>query len=206
MSGYDGDRIAALEGIEPELAMRLAWASDVWIFAYGSLMWDPGFAFCEAAPAMVRGYHRRFCVYSHGYRGTPNRPGLVLGLDRGGACKGIAYRVPAVDLPAAMSYLWDREMKSGVYRLKEFSVAIPGGEASAVAFVVARSHPRYAPGLTELQTARLIRQGIGQRGSSLQYLENTTRELERLGVVDGALLRLERRVKSMTEVAFKNAA
>ena len=206
MSDCDLDRVARFAGIEPELAMRLAWASDLWIFAYGSLMWDPGFAFCEAVPAMVRGYHRRFCVYSHGHRGTPERPGLVLGLDRGGACKGIAYRVPAVDVPAAMTYLWDREMKSGVYRLKELSVAIPGGEASAVAFVVARSHARYAPGLTELQTARLIRQGVGRRGSSVQYLENTTRELERLGVVDGALLRLERRVKSMTEVAFKKAA
>jgi glutathione-specific gamma-glutamylcyclotransferase len=206
MSGCDLDRIARLEGIEPELAMRLAWASDLWIFAYGSLMWEPGFAFCEAVPAMVRGYHRRFCVYSHGYRGTPERPGLVLGLDRGGACKGIAYRVPAVDVPTALTYLWDREMKSGVYRLKELSVAIPGGEATAVAFVVARSHARYAPGLTELQTARLIRQGVGKRGTSVQYLENTTRELERLGVVDAALHRLERRVRSMGDAPLKKAA
>ena len=78
----------------PEIARCIARGCDVWVFAYGSLMWDPGFAHVEAQPALLRGYHRRFCVYSHRYRGTPERPGLVLGLDRGGACKGIAYRVP----------------------------------------------------------------------------------------------------------------
>jgi cation transport protein ChaC len=192
--------------IEPELAMRLAWTSDLWIFAYGSLMWEPGFAYCEAVPALVTGFHRRFCVYSHGYRGTPERPGLVLGLDRGGACKGIAFRVPAVDVRTALEYLWDREMKSGVYRLKELPSQIPGSAVPALAFVVDRNHPSYAGNLSLRETARLIHQGVGNRGTSRHYLANTMHELARLGVVDGPLQRLEREVKSITAGELKKAA
>jgi glutathione-specific gamma-glutamylcyclotransferase len=182
----------------PELWAKLAWESDLWIFAYGSLMWDPGFPYCQAEIAALRGYHRSFCVYSHGHRGTPQRPGLVLGLDRGGTCKGIAYRVPAVDVPAALAYLWDREMQSRVYRLQELEIEREGGGTlKALAFVVDRAHRDYAGGLGPTVTARLIHQGVGRRGTARQYLENTVRELERLGVIDGPLHRLEREVKAL---------
>jgi cation transport protein ChaC len=183
----------------PELWARLAWESDLWIFAYGSLMWDPGFPYCEAVPALRQGHHRSFCVYSHGHRGTPERPGLVLGLDRGGHCKGIAYRVPAVDVPAAIAYLWDREMQSRIYRLKELELYLPSGRATGLAFVVDRNHSLYTGCLTLAETARLIHQGVGRRGTARQYLENTVRELERLGVVDPALHRLERAVRLVGE-------
>jgi cation transport protein ChaC len=153
----------------------VARGGDVWIFGYGSLMWDPGFAFVEAQPALLRGYHRSFCVYSHRYRGTPERPGLVLGLDRGGACKGIAYRVPAADVASALHYLWEREMANRTNHLKEVPLATPAGPVMARAFAVDRTHKNYAGRLPLEATARLILQGIGARGPCRQYLENTVR-------------------------------
>ncbi len=177
----------------PELAAL--GTGDLWLFAYGSLMWDPGFPYCAAKPALLYGHHRRFCVYSHGHRGTPERPGLVLGLDRGGACKGIAYRIPAVDVPRALAYLWRREMQSRVYQMKRLKVRLGGGRiVAAFAFVVDRAHPGYAGELSLAETARLIRQGVGRRGTARHYLENVVRELERLGMIDGPLHRLQRYV------------
>ncbi|MGO8921064.1 MAG: gamma-glutamylcyclotransferase [Stellaceae bacterium] len=181
----------------PEIAECIARGSDVWVFAYGSLMWDPGFAHVEAQPALLRGYHRRFCVYSRGYRGTPERPGLVLGLDRGGACKGIAYRVPRAEVPAALHYLWEREMTYRSYRLRALPLATPRGRVTAQAFVVDRTRHNYSGRLSLEETARLILQGIGARGPCRQYLENTVAELTRLGLVDGPLHRLEQKVREL---------
>src|SRR5438067_4138270 len=90
----------------------------VWLFAYGSLMWNPEMPFAERRPALLRGYHRSFCLYSRDYRGTPERPGLVLGLDRGGACRGIVYRLPPEALGAAIDQVWAREMAGEVYRMR----------------------------------------------------------------------------------------
>jgi cation transport protein ChaC len=184
----------------PEIADCLARACDVWIFGYGSLMWDPGFAYVEAQPALLRGYHRRFCVYSHRYRGTPERPGLVLGLDRGGACKGIVYRVPRADVAPALHYLWEREMANRTYHLREVPLSTPQGAVAAHAFVVDRAHQNYAGRLSLEETARLILQGIGARGPCRQYLENTVCELKKLGLVDGPLHRLEQKVKELAAV------
>jgi cation transport protein ChaC len=179
----------------PEIAACLGLRRDVWIFGYGSLMWNPGFAFCEAVPALLRGYHRRFCLYSKSYRGTPERPGVVRGLDRGGACRGVAFRVPAVDVEAALAYLWEREMSDRSYRMKELAVETPSGTVMARAFVVDPVAPNYAGRLGLEETARLILQGVGRRGPCRQYLENTVRQLEALGVVDGPLHRLEAKVR-----------
>ncbi len=181
----------------PEFAECIACGSDVWIFGYGSLMWDPGFPFVEARSALLRGYHRRFCVYSHRYRGTPERPGLVLGLDRGGACRGIAYRVPAVDVSAALHYLWEREMGNRTYQLRALSAATRGGAVTVRAFVVDRGHKNYAGRLSIDATARLILQGIGARGPCRQYLANTVAELRKLGLIDGPLHRLEEKVRAL---------
>ena len=183
----------------PEIAHCIARRSDVWVFGYGSLMWDPGFAYAEAVPALLRGYHRRFCVYSHRYRGTPERPGLVLGLDRGGACKGIAYRVPQPDVAPALHYLWEREMGNRTYHLREVSLATPRGIVAGHAFIVDRACRNYAGRLSLEETARLILQGIGARGPCRQYLENTVAELMKLGLVDGPLHRLEAMVKALAE-------
>ena len=191
-------RAAAFPARPKAMRTAAAAAADLWLFAYGSLMWDPGFPYCDAKPATLHGRHRSFCVYSRGHRGTPDKPGLVLGLDRGGACKGIAYRIPAVDVPRALAYLWGREMQSGVYRLKEMRVRLKGGRlVKALAFVVDRAHPSYAGGLSLAETARLIHHGNGRRGSARDYLANTVEELGRLGVIDRPLHRLQRYVTSM---------
>lgn len=194
---WDGEAVLGGRALPPEIAECVAQRRDLWIFAYGSLMWDPGFVYVEAQPALLKGYHRSFCVYSQRHRGTPERPGVVLGLDRGGACKGIAYRVPAADVAAALHYLWDREMARGTYRLKEVQIEVPAGKVAARAFTVDRNQAGYAGRLSLEATARLILQGMGRRGSCRQYLENTVSELRKLGLVDGPLHRLEQIVKEM---------
>jgi glutathione-specific gamma-glutamylcyclotransferase len=192
--------------VAPDIADCLAQRSDIWIFGYGSLMWDPGFAFVEAQPALLRGYHRSFCVYSRRYRGTPERPGLVLGLDRGGACKGVSYRVAAADVPAALHYLWEREMANNTYKWLPLAVELPVGTVEARAFVVDRRQAGYAGRLGLDETARLILQGVGGRGSCRQYLEKTVAELRKLGLIDGPLHRLEAKVQELAGRAMPCAS
>jgi len=175
---------------DPGVSAALAERGDLWVFGYGSLMWDPGFHHAEAHSALVHGYHRRFCVYSYSYRGTRARPGLVLGLDRGGACKGIAYRVPRRHARAALAYLWERELDGGVYRFRKLQARLARRTVEAFSCVVDRAHPGYAAELSVDETARLILQGVGKRGLCVHYLENTVRHIEALGLTDGALHRL----------------
>jgi cation transport protein ChaC len=183
-------KIARTPTDDPQIAAALAERGDLWIFGYGSLMWDPGFHHAESHPAVVHGYHRRFCVYSYNYRGTRARPGLVLGLDRGGACKGIVYRVPRRDAKATLHYLWERELDGGVYRFRKLQARLARRRVDAFSCVVDRAHPGYAAELSIEDTARLICQGVGKRGLCLEYLENTVRHIEALGLTDGHLHRL----------------
>ena len=171
---------------------------DLWLFAYGSLMWDPGFPFEEARPALLKGYHRAFCLYSTRYRGTPEKPGLVLGLDRGGACRGIAYRVAAANHDRVMAYLWDREMMNNSYSCRGVTIGIATGLVRGRAFVINRRHKHYAGKLTLERTAELILQGHGQRGAARAYLENTVKHLDQLGIPDRRLHELLRAVKERT--------
>lgn len=163
---------------------------DLWVFAYGSLIWDPGFPFEEARPATLRGYHRAFCLYSVRYRGTPERPGLVLGLDRGGACRGIAYRVAAERVEPVLAYLWDREMVNRSYDCRLLPIAMAGMTVKARTFVVDRRHPSYAGKLSLEKTAEIICHAHGQRGACFAYLDNTVRHLDALGLPDRYLHRL----------------
>ncbi len=167
---------------------------DIWIFTYGSLMWDPGFSHCAAEPALLRGYHRSFCIYSSRYRGTVEAPGLVLGLDPGGACKGIVYRIAAADRAGVLEALWHREMRRGVYWPRLLPVTTPQRRCLALAFVANRSHDGYAGRLALDDAARLIASCRGERGSNVDYLVNTLRHLDELGVRDLHLLRLMERV------------
>jgi cation transport protein ChaC len=162
-----------------------------WVFAYGSLMWRPDFPFVERREARLWGYHRSLCILSTHYRGTPERPGLVLGLDRGGSCRGRAFRVPADSVAEAHQRLIDREMISGVYRPCVLPAMLDGvGRVAVWAFVAERANPQYSPPAGAGHAAALIRQGWGVAGSSRDYLADTVTQLDALGVRDGALHRL----------------
>ena len=183
---------------QPEIKAALDRRGDFWVFGYGSLMWDPGFAHAEVHPALLYGYHRRFCVYSFRYRGTPDCPGLVLGLDHGGACRGMAYRVAHRDARAALVYLWERELRGGGYHMRTVRPRLPGRRTvEAYTFVVNHAHKDYAGELSLRETARYIVQGIGDRGPCSHYLHNTVEHLEELGLVDGPLHRLAAMVRKM---------
>lgn len=173
---------------------------DLWLFAYGSLLWDPGFYYEEKRPGLLRGYHRAFCVYSHRYRGTPEKPGLVLGLDRGGQCRGIAYRVHCDKADEVMQYLWEREMTNQTYQCRELKVETPDGPATCRTFVVDRRHKHYTGKLTMARMVELISQGHGQRGAARDYLANTVRHLDELGLPDQRLQALLDAVKKADPV------
>jgi cation transport protein ChaC len=184
----DSELIRARELKPPE-------GSDFWVFAYGSLMWRPGFRFAEARPALLRGYHRAFCISSTLYRGSAAAPGIVLGLDRGGACRGRAYRIAAEHAAPAARYLHEREMVTGVYEPRWVRVATREGPLTAATYVADRGHPQYAGKLPPEAIVARIRQGIGSAGTNLDYLANTVCHLDELGIVDGPLHRLLRQVQ-----------
>lgn len=176
------------EPAEPRLDLEPG--QDIWVFAYGSLMWNPGFPHLDVRRARLYGYHRRFCIYSHVYRGTPERPGLVLGLDRGGSCEGLAFRVPAGEAEAAMDYLYARELITNVYIPRWLKVVTPRGEVRAASFVVDRTHDQYTGELALGATAELIRHGVGVSGPGIEYLRNTVHHMEALGLATGDLKRI----------------
>ena len=171
--------------------------ADLWVFAYGSLMWRPGFAYVEARRARLTGYRRCFCIYSVHHRGTPARLGLVLGLDRGGVCEGVAYRVAAADVAETRRYLRARELVNGVYReallpveLEEIAGSDPVHLVMALAYIVERAHHTYAGRLPLGLQARIIRNAKGISGANLDYLVSTVRQLQGLGIRERALERL----------------
>jgi len=167
--------------------------SDLWVFAYGSLMWRPGFDFAEQVPARLIGEHRALCVYSFDHRGTPERPGLVLGLDRGGACRGIAFRVAASRRETTIAYLRDREQTTHVYREVTRSVWLEDDarrRVSALAYVVDRGHVQYAGRLTLAEQVRYVRQGHGRSGHNRDYVLSTVKSIESQGFRDPKLHQL----------------
>lgn len=163
---------------------------DLWIFGYGSLMWDPCFSHVESRSALIYGYHRELCIYSSRWRGTPQRPGLVLGLDRGGACRGVAFRIAAAQVARSLESLWDREMRRGVYHPRLLHARLPGRTARVLAFVANPLHPGYAGTLPTERTAELIANCHGDRGPNVEYLARTLKHLTNLGVRDHHLLRV----------------
>jgi cation transport protein ChaC len=156
-------------------------------------MWNPGFRFGERRRAVVHGYHRSLCMLSHMYRGTPDRPGLVLGLDMGGACHGIAYRIKSGDWEETVTYLRAREQVTNMYHELVKPVRLIGGEAQKVAamfYVVNRSHRQYAGRLSLEDQLHHVRQGHGQSGSCVDYVLNTVQHLREEGIRDHPLEKL----------------
>lgn len=185
-------KIRRLAAVDQPAAPRLELVpgEEIWVFAYGSLMWNPGFPHLEVRRGRLYGFHRRFCIYSHVYRGTPERPGLVLGLDRGGSCEGLAFRVPAGEADEVLEYLYARELVTEVYIPRWVRIATPDGEVRAASFVVDRAHEQYTGELELEATAELIRRGVGISGPGIEYLRNTVHHMEALGLATGDLKRI----------------
>jgi glutathione-specific gamma-glutamylcyclotransferase len=165
---------------------------DLWVFGYGSLMWNPGFAHVERRPARIVGHHRAFCIYSTHHRGSDMKPGLVLGLDRGGTCLGAAYRVAPEQRREVLLYLRQREQVSGVYREARVRLELfenegathADQEVDGTAFIVEPKHPSYTGPITIAEQARLIRAAQGLSGPNVEYLINTWRQLTSAGIRD----------------------
>jgi len=163
---------------------------EFWVFAYGSLMWRPGFEYEERQGALLHGVHRALCVYSYVHRGTPQKPGLVLGLDRGGACRGIAFRVAAEKWPDTLRYLREREQVTMVYREARQPIVLLGNvprKTTALVYVVDRSHPQYAGKLSLARQLIHVRDARGGSGPNPDYIINTAAHLRELGLRDHAL-------------------
>jgi cation transport protein ChaC len=189
------------------LAAVLAKASgEVWVFAYGSLIWNPCFAFVERRIAQVAGHHRRFCLLIRRFRGTPERPGLMLALDRGGSCRGLAYRIDPARLEAELTPLWRREMLTSAYRPRWVAARTPRGTVPAIAFVANRRHERYVGALPDTETAAMLASACGHAGSCAEYLHETVASLEALGIRDRGLWRLQALVAARLRAELQAAA
>lgn len=163
---------------------------DFWVFGYGSLMWNPGFPYLESTVAKVHGYHRCFCLRSSNYRGTVEVPGLVLGLDRGGSCHGVAFKVSLSDADEVLDYLFDREMLRDSYHPRWVNANCSHLTRPALSFVINRLGLDYAPRLSYDEQSETIARARGNRGSNFDYLENTIQQLQNLAIPDRRLQQL----------------
>jgi glutathione-specific gamma-glutamylcyclotransferase len=161
---------------------------EFWVFGYGSLMWRPGFDFEERALATIRGYHRALCIWSHVHRGTPDRPGLVLGLDRGGSCRGVAFRIAPGRWEPTLAYLREREQVTSVYVEIETPARLADGrEIVALAYRADRHHPQFSGRLARGELLRVVREGVGLSGANPDYVLATQDHLVELGIHDATL-------------------
>lgn len=174
-------------------------SGDLWVFAYGSLMWDPAFKFKEVRIAHLSSHERRFCLKSVLGRGTPEKPGLMAGLDEGKGCDGLAFRVPQEIIEEESRIIWRREMLLHAYTPAFFTATTRLGQIEVLAFVVDHTAKSYLPNLTLQQTARYMATGIGMFGSSQEYLENMASQFEILGIQDEALFSLRDLTRSYVE-------
>jgi cation transport protein ChaC len=165
-------------------------SQDLWVFGYGSLIWNPAFEFVERVPALLHGWHRRFCLKTFIERGTPEVPGLLLALDHGGACRGVAFRIAADAVREELGILWLREMYGGAYNARWVSLQAGEKVFRAVTFVINKAHPRYMKELSVEQTATLIASACGDLGTCREYLENTVSHLSEMGLRDAGLARI----------------
>ena len=174
---------------------------DLWVFGYGSLMWKPGFDHVERQLATVHGYHRSLCVYSHVHRGSPERPGLVLGLDLGGSCRGVAFRVEADKREATIAYLREREQVTMIYREIYLRTRLADGQSvNALVYVVDRAHHQYAGRLPREHVLQLVRQGVGVSGANPHYVLSTYEHLTSSGIRDADLTWLARHLQEQPPV------
>lgn len=196
----DAQRQASIDA-----ALR-AWnpRDDVWLYAYGSLIWKADFPLQERRMAVVRGYHRSLCLWSRINRGTPAAPGLVFGLNRGGSCRGFALRVAAADVRPVFATLWEREMMMGSYLPRWLRCDTDRGPVHALAFVIDRRGSGYAGDLEEAELLAAVRRGQGRYGACTDYVLDTARALRAHGILDPRLERLARLLAAPGEKGVGN--
>ena len=168
----------------------------VWVFGFGSLIWNPAFHFVERRTARIHGFHRQFCLWARAGRGSPERPGLMLSLEPGGSCTGVAYRVANRAAATELDVLWRREMATMAYRPVWTTAHTPEGPEPAIAFSANPEHERYVPGLDEVAVARYLATGAGVMGRCCDYLFDTVAHLRQLGIRDRRLEALEAKVRA----------
>ncbi|NEU79318.1 gamma-glutamylcyclotransferase [Nostoc sp. UIC 10630] len=178
--------------------------SDIWIFAYGSLIWNPLITYVERRAGIIYGWHRCFCTWMILGRGTPENPGLLLGLDRGGSCRGIVYRIAAADVASELLLIWRREMLAGVYVARWVRVFDGTQEFKAIAFVANRQHPRYAHQVPLTTAVNSIATASGKLGSCADYLMKTVDGLIAEGIKDRKLLLLRKQVLAKQQALLVN--
>ena len=177
-----------------------------WVFGYGSLIWNPGFTFLRSQKALLHGAHRSLSIYSHRHRGTPQQPGLVFGLSRGGSCLGVAFEIDAARWPQIFDYLQEREQDRGVYREAWRSVTLADGTSvRALAYLVNEQHVQFAGRLDLGEQIRLIRRSTGESGRNTEYVRNTAEHLLALGIHDKALMQIVAALDEDTGLIAKSA-
>jgi len=180
-----------------EILARAPRPGRIWVFGYGSLMWNPAFRYVESRTARIHGFHRQFCLWARGGRGSAERPGLMLSLESGGSCTGVAYRIAPGAAVSELDVLWRREMSSWSYRPVWATAYLRRRSEPAIVFAVNRSHERYVPGLDTDTIARYLATGAGLNGSCREYLFDTAEHLQELGIRDSRIEALARRVRDL---------
>jgi cation transport protein ChaC len=193
----DAERAAHIAGI----LARAPRPRSVWVFGYGSLMWNPAFHFAEERTARIHGFHRQFCLWARAGRGSPERPGLMLSLESGGSCSGVAYRIARDAVKTELDILWRREMRSMSYRPLWVTAHTKKGAVPAIVFAVNRSHERYVPGLDAKAVVRYLANGSGLTGTCCEYLFDTVDHLRRLGIRDERMENLAWDVRALRAVS-----
>ena len=188
----DDDRHASLRETLDKAPAR----GPVWVFGYGSLIWNPAFHFIDRRVARIHGYHRRFCLWTPLGRGTTDNPGLMLGLEAGGACRGVIYQIAEAAVETELDIIWRREMLTGAYRPTWVTARAGDRSLPCIAFVINREHTRYTGRLSDAQIARHIASAEGPIGPCCDYLFETVRHLAELGIRDRGLEAMARRVRA----------
>lgn len=188
----DEERVASIRAMLARAPRR----NRIWVFGYGSLIWNPAFHFVERRPARVFGFRRAFCLWAWAGRGSPECPGLMLSLQRRGSCSGVVYRIAREHVETELDVVWRREMGSMAYRPVWVTARTPDGIEPAIAFAANRDHERYVPGLPPPEVARLIATGSGPLGPCRDYLFDLVAHLRDLGFRDRHLEVLAERVRA----------
>lgn len=193
-AGCSGLAQAGAQPLVDDLLTGWSGSEDLWVFAYGSLIWHPGFAWTERRLATVRGYHRSLCLWSHDHRGSPDNPGLVFGLDRGGCCRGVAFKVAAHDVPDVFKALWRREMVTGAYTPRWLTCHTEQEPVRGLVFLLNRACHEYAADISDDRLLACVRNAVGHSGPCLDYVVETERALRAHGIDDGRLGALVRKL------------